>query len=36
LQKSDFHTAKTEANVRPTYTFGAIRDGRVVIPPKEK
>ena len=36
LQGADFNPAKTEANVRPTHTFGAIRDGRVVIPPKEK
>ena len=36
LQKSDFHTAKTEANVRPTYTYGVIHNGREVVPPKEK
>jgi hypothetical protein len=34
LQRADFQAAKTEANVKPTYTKGAIYKGRVVIPPK--
>jgi hypothetical protein len=36
LQKADFHIAKTEANARPTYTKGVIRNGREVIPPRQK
>src|SRR5207248_1192872 len=36
LQKADFATAKTEVNRKPTYTYGVIYRGRVVVPPKEK
>ena len=34
LHKEAFQPAKTEVNVRPTYTHGVIKDGKVISPPK--
>jgi hypothetical protein len=36
LEKAAFPEAKTESNPPPTFTRGVIKNGRVVIPPKEE
>jgi hypothetical protein len=36
LDSEDFQPARTEANVRPTYTRGAIVDGKEAVPPPRK
>jgi hypothetical protein len=36
LHTEDFHPAKAEANARPTYTRGAVLDGKEVSAPKRK